>query len=128
MVQRFDHHDFEPRALAAAKGRQRISVVLPARNEAATVATIVGRVRESLIERLGLVDEIVVIDDHSDDGTAEVARAAGASIIDARTTLARFGAGPGKGKAMWKSVFATDADIIVCSGGSSVGGSANRSH
>lgn len=113
MVQTFDHHDFEPAALVNAKADRLVSVCLPAHNEETTVGSIVTRIREMLVERLPLVDEIVVIDDHSRDATARVAADAGARVVEARTTLAEFADGPGKGKALWKSVHASEGDIVV---------------
>jgi glucosyl-3-phosphoglycerate synthase len=73
MIRTFDHHDFDAWSLVAAKGDQRISVCLPAHNEEATVATIVERFIEHLVVRVPLVDEVVVVDDHSADATAKVA-------------------------------------------------------
>src|SRR5262249_19861298 len=67
-------------ALLAAQGGERISVVLPARDEEATVGTIVTAIRRELVERVPLVDEIVVIDSRSTDATASVAAAAGAEV------------------------------------------------
>lgn len=52
----------------------RTLVVIPARNEAAAVANVVRRVRS-----LGL--SVVVVDDHSSDGTGEIARKAGARVL-----------------------------------------------
>jgi glycosyltransferase involved in cell wall biosynthesis len=52
----------------------RTLVVIPARNEAAVVGDVVRRVRA-----LGL--SVVVVDDHSCDGTADIARRAGAKVL-----------------------------------------------
>jgi glucosyl-3-phosphoglycerate synthase len=95
------------------KGGQTITVCLPARNEEATVGHIVETVRTQLVEKVELVDELMVVDDHSSDATAEVAAAAGATVIDAASTLADIAPGPGKGKALWRSVFASSGDLIV---------------
>ena len=65
----------------ARKAGQRVSVVLPALNEAATVGAIVSAVRRHYVERVPLVDEIVVIDPGSTDATARVAEAAGAVVV-----------------------------------------------
>ena len=113
MVRTYDHHDFDPLTLLEAKGSQRISVCLPARNEQTTVGTIVGRLREALVTRVPLVDEIIVMDDNSSDATARIAKEAGAVVIDASTTLEDHGSGPGKGMALWKSVYASTGDIVV---------------
>jgi glucosyl-3-phosphoglycerate synthase len=113
MVRTYDHHDFDPAKLAEAKGSQRISVCLPARNEQATVGTIVSRIRESLVKRVALVDEIVVMDDGSSDETARVALDAGAVVIDAADVLTGHGRDPGKGRALWKSIYASHGDIVV---------------
>jgi dolichyl-phosphate beta-glucosyltransferase len=56
-----------------------LSVVIPAYNEARRLPATLVRVREHLAAR-GLPHEIVVVDDGSADGTAEVARAAGGAV------------------------------------------------
>ena len=49
------------RARLRANG-ERVSVVLPARNEAATVGEVVDTIRRTLVDRVGLVDELLVVD------------------------------------------------------------------
>ena len=56
------------------------TLVVPARNEAATVGDVVSRVRSALMETTELLDEIVVIDSDSTDETHSVATAAGAVV------------------------------------------------
>ena len=106
-VHRFDHRDFDPAALAAGKERS-VSIVIPARDEAATVGQIVERVREH-----PLVDEVVVVDDHSSDGTAEVASAAGATVVRSAEVLTEHGEGPGKGQTLWKGVACSTGDLVA---------------
>lgn len=101
--------------LVAAKARTgtTVSVCIPARNEEATVAKVVGAIRDVLVLAAPLVDEIVVVDDHSTDRTAEVAAAAGARVVDASTVLTDHGTGHGKGEALWKSVHQSTGDVVV---------------
>ena len=89
------------------------SLVVPARNEAATVGEVVGRVREALMGTTGLLDEIVVIDSDSTDETHAIAREAGAVVHRSHEIRADLGTGPGKGEAMWKSLFVTRGDLMV---------------
>jgi glucosyl-3-phosphoglycerate synthase len=109
----FTLRQWSPAALAAVKGDQRVAVVLPARNEEATVATIVRTIRRELIEQHGLVDEIVVMDSRSTDATAVVAARAGAQVFDVDSVLPAVGRRDGKGEAMWKSLAVTDAELLV---------------
>ena len=99
--------------LVACKGVARVSVVLPARNEASTVGHIVGALRRHLVDDVPLVDEVVVIDSGSDDATGYVAAAAGARVVRQQDALASTGDVPGKGEALWKSLAVTDGDIVV---------------
>ena len=105
--------DFDARSLADAKGAQRVSVCLPARDEAATIGSIVGSIHRHLVEEVPLVDEIIVVDDHSTDTTALIAESAGAQVIDASSVLTGHGEGHGKGAALWKSLHEATGDLIV---------------
>jgi glucosyl-3-phosphoglycerate synthase len=102
-------------ALLAAKRRTgtRISVVLPARDEEATVGRLVGGIAERWVRRTGLVDELLVVDSDSSDATAAVARAAGADVVATTEVLPAHGNRPGKGEALWKSLAATTGDVVV---------------
>lgn len=113
MIRAFDHQDFEAARLVEAKAGRTVSVCLPAHNEAATVGPIVRTIREQLIERYELVDELLVIDDHSVDDTGQVARDAGAQVVSAVDVLADHPNGPGKGRALWKSVHVSQGDIVM---------------
>ena len=95
-----------------------VSVCIPCRNEAATVASIVGPIREQLmVPGNNLVDELLVFDDGSVDATAQVARSAGAGVISVGDVLPGEPPGRGKGNAMWCSVAASTGDVIVwCDG------------
>ena len=99
--------------LVAAKGEHTVSLVVTARNEAATVGAVVGRVREALLETTDLLDEIVVIDSDSTDDTYAVAEDAGATVHRSAEIRPDLGSHPGKGEAMWKSLFVTRGDVLV---------------
>ncbi|MGK4582466.1 glucosyl-3-phosphoglycerate synthase [Kitasatospora sp. HPMI-4] len=103
-------------ALLAAKraaGRAgTVSVVLPALDEEPTVGEIVRTIRRELMERLPLVDELVVVDSGSVDRTAELAAAAGARVVHRDDLLPRIPAVPGKGEVLWRSLLATSGEIV----------------
>jgi glucosyl-3-phosphoglycerate synthase len=90
----------------------RVSVVIPARDEEATVGGVAGAIAGAFLP-CGLVDELVVMDSDSTDRTAEVATAAGATVHRSRDVAAGLGAYPGKGEALWKSLLVTTGDILV---------------
>jgi glucosyl-3-phosphoglycerate synthase len=104
--------DYSLAALLGRKPEAGISVVLPARNEAATVGDIVRTVRRELVMP-GLVDEILVVDSHSSDDTASVAADAGALVVAQSDVLPGLGDRPGKGEAMWKALAVARGDLLV---------------
>src|SRR5262252_6911905 len=104
----------DARSLADLKERlgRRVSVCLPARNEALTVGGIVAVVRGTLAEGVGLVDEVVVLDDGSEDETGAVAAAAGARVFREADVLPELPPGAGKGNALWKALYVSEGDLI----------------
>ena len=88
-----------------------ISVALPAVNEAATVGPICASIVRKLIGE-GLVDELVVLDGGSTDDTVVVARAAGATVVDARELVSHVPPVKGKGESLWRSLSILSGDII----------------
>ena len=107
------YRDVPLRALVEAKGDQVVSVCIPAHNEVATVGWVVHRLRRFLVDSLGLVDEIIVIDDHSTDDTSIVAAEAGAHVVSAASVLPEIAGGGGKGEALWRSVHVSKGDIVL---------------
>jgi glycosyltransferase involved in cell wall biosynthesis len=97
--------------LAAKTGP--ISVVLPALDEEPTIGPIVAEIRRELIEAVPLVDELVVVDSGSVDGTVRAAAAAGARVEHAAEILPHLGSVPGKGEVLWKSLHVTAGDLVV---------------
>ncbi|ATY97257.1 glucosyl-3-phosphoglycerate synthase [Streptomyces bacillaris] len=99
-------------ARTAEPHRTSVSVVLPALNEEATVGAIVATIRRELMEKVRLVDELVVIDSGSTDATAAVAREAGARVVHRDAILPRIPALPGKGEVLWRSLLVTSGEIV----------------
>lgn len=99
-------------ARAKDPNRSRVSVVLPALNEEATVGEIVTVIRRELMEKVRLVDELVVIDSGSTDATAEVARRVRRPGRAPGLRTPRIPALPGKGEVLWRSLLVTTGEIV----------------
>ena len=91
--------------------RESVSVVLPARNVAGTI----GQVLDALLplQDIGLLDELLVVDAASQDGTAEIASARGARVHQESDLMADHGPAKGKGDAMWRGVAATTGQLVL---------------
>jgi len=94
----------------ALKGSHRIAVVIPARNEQQTIASVVRIIRSNLGD---LADDVIVMDSLSSDATAAIAADAGAQVHSVAEVRPDLGVHAGKGEALWKSLFVTDADVLV---------------
>ncbi|HWM03329.1 MAG TPA: glucosyl-3-phosphoglycerate synthase [Actinophytocola sp.] len=105
--------DWNAQELAARKGDQRVSVVIPARDEEATIGAIVATVRRSLMDDARLVDELIVVNSRSRDRTVEVAARAGATVVDQDEVLPSLEPMYGKGDALWKGLAASSGDLVV---------------
>lgn len=108
MLRSFRHVEFDAAELAARKDGE-VTVVLPARSEAATIGEIVRALR-SLD---GLVDQLLVIDASSPDGTAARAHEAGAEVYDENELLPELGPAVGKGDAMWRALSVARGDYVA---------------
>lgn len=101
----FHHGQFSAGELVLSKGGRRVTVCLPARDEEATVGSIVATIVAELVDDAGLVDEVLVVDDGSSDATAAVARGAGARVVGT--------SGLGKGGAMWTGASEAGGELIA---------------
>ncbi len=89
-----------------AYSRTSVSAIVPARNEALCIAAVVhGLLALQSAQGDWLISEVVVADNGSSDGTARVARNAGARVIDVPQ--------PGYGQACWAAVAASRGDILL---------------
>jgi glucosyl-3-phosphoglycerate synthase len=114
MISTFKYQEYLPVSKTAAlkkKSGLRISVVIPALNEEATIKTIVASIRE-IMDSTKLIDEIIVMDCNSKDETIKVAQKAGANVYKIASVIPEL-AIIGKGVALWKSQFVVTGDILI---------------
>ncbi|HET9590282.1 MAG TPA: glucosyl-3-phosphoglycerate synthase, partial [Anaerolineales bacterium] len=90
-----------------------ISLALPALNEEETVGKVIQTIKQSLFLDVALLDEIVLIDSDSKDRTREIAKSLGVPVYIHQAVLPKYGARPGKGEALWKSLYCTQGDIVI---------------
>ena len=102
--------DFSPTRLLTAKATS-TAAILPSRECATTIGPILDSIAP--LRDAGLLDELVVVDADSPDGTAAVAREHGARVLSESALCPRLGPCLGKGDAMWRAVAATDAELLL---------------
>ena len=95
-----------PRGGAPREEAASVSVVIPARDEATTLPTLLGSLRRLSVD----VCEIVVVDDGSRDATAAVARTAGATVLPADGPPAGW---TGKAWACHVGARSTSGDLLL---------------
>jgi dolichol-phosphate mannosyltransferase len=83
---------------------KKVSVVLPALNEEETIGKVIDEVPVADIAAMGYSVEIVVVDNASTDGTADIAAAKGARVISEPKR--------GKGRAIRTAFAQVDADFV----------------
>jgi glucosyl-3-phosphoglycerate synthase len=107
------HHSLYPAVRIATERAERglsISVCLPARECADTVGEIV-RTLAALREQ-GTIDEVVVVDAASADGTAAIAARAGAVVWQEAELMPSYGPVLGKGDAMWRALSVLGGELV----------------
>jgi glycosyltransferase involved in cell wall biosynthesis len=90
-----------------------ISLGLPALNEAETVGTVIQTIKSNLMDRIPLLDEIVLIDSGSVDYTREIANDLGIPVYIHQEILSQYGSFTGKGEALWKSLHVLKGDLLA---------------
>jgi glucosyl-3-phosphoglycerate synthase len=103
------HHSRFPLELLLEHKREPVTVVLPARSVADTIGPIV----ESLMALPDLVDEVLLVDAASEDGTAEIAARLGAEVHQEADLVPELGPVLGKGDAMWRALSVARGELIV---------------
>lgn len=97
-----ERDDFRVDSVLEQKASTSIAVIIPAKNEAGTIGAVLDAVRQSG----PLVDELLVVNDHSNDDTVTVALRHEARVLNLT--------GPGgKGEAMSAGLRATRSDLVV---------------
>ena len=90
-----------------------ISLALPALNEEETVGNVLRTIKRTLVTDVPLLDEVVLIDSNSEDRTREIAQSLDIPVYIHQSILPQYGARPGKGEALWKSLYCTQGDIVI---------------
>jgi glucosyl-3-phosphoglycerate synthase len=105
----FHHLPYPPERIAAEREHS-VSVCLPARECAQTVGEIVTAL--IALRRAGAIDEVVVVDAASRDGTAAIAKRAGATVWQEGDLMPEHGPVLGKGDAMWRALSALRGELV----------------
>ena len=101
---------FTLEGLLAAK-RASITLILPTKEVAATIGSILDEVAP--LQSTGLLDEVIVVDSDSADGTAGIAAGRGVRVLQEADLLPEFGPPRGKGDAIWRSAAAASGELLV---------------
>jgi glucosyl-3-phosphoglycerate synthase len=119
----FKHRSYDFRRFSDVRemGRQKhergltVSAVLPARNVADTIGGIIDEIHAVNGRTSGhpLVDQILVVDADSPDGTADVAADRGAEVFSENELMREHGGAHGKGDAMWRSLSVARGDLVM---------------
>jgi len=116
---RYDADAFPPELLRRHKGSATVGVVIPTKECAETLGGVLAATVQPLRDA-GVVDDVLVVDAASTDGTARIAREAGARSIEQDEVLADHGPALGKGDAMWRALHVTSTDIVCFLDGDTV--------
>lgn len=113
MLDTFTHTDFPVADLSRSKADagSRVSVVVPTRDAAGTIAHTIAELE--ILAGMGLVDQVLVVDADSADGTAAAARDAGAEVVSEKALMPSVGPTRGKGDALWRALSVATGDIVV---------------
>lgn len=83
-----------------------ISIIVPAKNEEETLGSVLDDLNQTIAQMPDYQFEVICVDDHSTDATANIARSFGARVIENTGK-------PGKGMALRAGFAAATGDILV---------------
>ncbi len=89
----------------------KIAIILPSLNEEKTVGNVIETALE--VKDAGVIDDIILIDSNSTDNTISIAQSHGIPVHQHADIAPELGSYTGKGEAMYKSAYITDADILA---------------
>ncbi len=113
-TRRYHNTDFSLPMLAYAvkANKLKVTVIIPAREVAPTIAGVLDDTVKPLVEA-GIVSSVIAIDADSKDNTGMIAAAHGATVVQRATIAPELGASLGKGDALWRALQVTDGDIVA---------------
>ena len=103
------HSEFPPERIAAERNSS-VTVCVPARDEAETIGPIVRDI-VALRER-GVVDQVLVADHDSVDGTGQIAAGLGAEVVRTGALMRELGPPTGKGDNLWRALTAVRGEVV----------------
>ena len=117
----FRSHSFHYRQFGNARELGRIkrerevsvSLILPTRNVAETIASVLDEVENLRRPNSRLIDQVIVIDADSTDGTVEIAQRYDVEVYSENVLMPEYGRAQGKGDAMWRGLSVASGDIIA---------------
>ncbi|MFY9488397.1 MAG: glucosyl-3-phosphoglycerate synthase [Solirubrobacterales bacterium] len=115
----FRQADFPAERLVELKRETTVSVVIPSRQVADTIGLVVAEC--VALRDAGAVDDVIVVDADSSDGSARIAADAGAEVHQESALVPELGSALGKGDAMWRALAVARGDIVVYVDSDSVG-------
>jgi glucosyl-3-phosphoglycerate synthase len=108
---RYRSAPYTPARVLAAKGLTRVTVIVPVRECAQTIGEVIEIALAPALGA-GIIDELVVVDAASADGSGEIARAAGVRVVQQDEIATAMGPALGKGDAMWRALQITGGDVV----------------
>lgn len=83
-----------------------VSVIIPAKDEESTLGRVLDDLNQTIAQMPNYEVEVICVDDHSTDATANIARSFGAKVVENKKS-------PGKGTALRTGFEAATSDILV---------------